>query len=55
MGTMWSNFNVMPPAFKTVAVIGRYNTAEIADSLLGLAALLQQRGCIVLIEKKTPP
>jgi len=50
---MWFNFNVMPPAFKTVAVIGRYNTAEIADSLLGLAMLLQQRGCIVLIEKKT--
>jgi hypothetical protein len=34
---MWFNFNVMPPAFKTVAVIGRYNTAEIAESLLGLA------------------
>lgn len=50
---MWFNFNVMPPAFKTVAVIGRYNTAEIADSLLGLAALLQQRGCGVLIEQKT--
>ena len=50
---MWFNFNVMPPAFKTVAVIGRYNTAEIAESLLGLAALLQQRGCAVLIEKET--
>src|ERR1035437_3902653 len=53
MGTMWFNFNVMPPAFKTVAVIGRYNTAEIAESLLGLATLLQQRGCAVLIEKET--
>jgi len=50
---MWFNFNVMQPAFKTVAVIGRYNTAEIAESLLGLAALLQQRGCAVLIEEKT--
>jgi NAD+ kinase len=50
---MWFNFNVMPPAFKTVALIGRYNTAEIADSLLGLATLLQQRGCAVLIEKET--
>jgi NAD+ kinase len=50
---MWFNFNVMPPAFKTVALIGRYNTAEIADSLLGLARLLQQRGCSVLIEMKT--
>jgi len=50
---MWSNFNVMSPAFKTVALIGRYNTAEIAGSLLGLADLLQQRGCAVLIEKET--
>jgi len=50
---MWSNFNVTPPAFKTVAVIGRYNTAEIAESLLNLATLLQQRGCAVLIEKET--
>ena len=53
MGTMWFNFNVMPPAFKTVALIGRYNTAEIAESLLGLAELLQQRGCAVLIEQET--
>jgi NAD+ kinase len=50
---MWSNFNVITPAFKTVALIGRYNTAEIAESLLGLADLLQQRGCAVLIEKET--
>ena len=50
---MWFNFNVMLPGFKTVAVIGRYNTAEIAESLLGLAELLQQRGCTVLIEKET--
>jgi len=50
---MWFNFNVMSPAFKTVALIGRYNTAEIAESLLGLAGLLEQRGCSVLIEKET--
>lgn len=50
---MWFNFNAMPPAFKTVALIGRYNTAEIAESLLGLGGLLQQRGCDVLIEKET--
>jgi len=50
---MWFNFNVMPPAFETVALIGRYNTGEIADSLLGLAELLQRRGCKVLIEKET--
>ena len=50
---MWFNFNVMSPAFKTVALIGRYNTAEIAESLLGLAGLVQQRGCAVLIEKET--
>ena len=50
---MWFNFKVTSPAFKTVALIGRYNTADIADSLLGLAGLLQQRGCAVLIEKET--
>ena len=50
---MWFNFKVMFPAFKTVAVIGRYNTAEIAGSLLGLADLLRERGCAVLIEKET--
>jgi NAD+ kinase len=50
---MWFNFKVMPPAFKTVAIIGRYNTAEIAESLLVLAAQLQRRGCAVLIEKET--
>lgn len=50
---MWSNFKVTSPAFKTVALIGRYNTADIADSLLGLAGLLEQHGCAVLIEKKT--
>ena len=50
---MWFNFNVMSPAFKTVALIGRYNTAEIAESLLGLAELLVQRGCSVLVEKET--
>jgi NAD+ kinase len=53
MGAMWFNFNAMSPAFKTVALIGRYNTAEIAESLLGLADLLQQRGCDVLVEKQT--
>ena len=50
---MWFNFNVTSPAFKTVALIGRYNTAEIAESLLGLAQLLQQRGCSVIVEKET--
>jgi NAD+ kinase len=50
---MWFNFNVMSPAFQTVALIGRYNTTEIAESLLDLAGLLQQRGCAVLIEKET--
>lgn len=53
MGAMWFNFNVNPPAFKNVALIGRYNTSEIAESLLGLADLLQRRGCAVLIEKET--
>ena len=50
---MWFNFGAMPANFKTVALIGRYNTAEIAQSLLGLAGLLDERGCDVLIEQET--
>ena len=50
---MWFNFDAMSAAFKTVALIGRYNTAEIAESLLGLARLLEERSCVVLVEQET--
>jgi NAD+ kinase len=50
---MWFNFAVMPADFKTIALIGRYNTAEIAVSLLELADLLKDRGRKVLIEQET--
>lgn len=41
------------PAFKTVALLGRYNTPDNADSLVQLGRFLAQRGCTVLIETET--
>ena len=41
------------PAFKTVALIGRYNTPGVADSLQRLGAFLLGKGCSVLIEAET--
>ena len=41
------------PAFKTVALIGRYNTPGVAASLQKLGAFLHERGCVILIEAET--
>lgn len=41
------------PAFKTVALIGRYNTPGVAVSLQKLGAFLHERGCVILIEAET--
>jgi NAD+ kinase len=41
------------PSFGRVALIGKLNSPEIADSLHKLSALLRERGCEVLIEKET--
>lgn len=38
------------PAFKTVALLGRYTTPRNAESLVELGRFLLQRGCTVLIE-----
>ena len=38
------------PAFKTVALLGRYNTPRNAESLVQLGSFLAKRGCTVLIE-----
>lgn len=43
----------MKKTFKTVALIGKYNSPEIAAPLLKLAAFLKQRGVTVLIDKLT--
>ena len=40
-------------AFKTVALIGRYKSRDVAVPLRGLAALLAARGCVVLLEQET--
>lgn len=39
--------------FKTVALIGRYNSPEIGDSLLRLAGFLEERKHRVLVERST--
>jgi NAD+ kinase len=40
-------------AFRTVALIGKYQSREIAESLLSLAAFLRGRGVKVLLEETT--
>jgi NAD+ kinase len=41
------------PAFKTIALIGRYNTPGVAESLQRLGTFLVGQGCAVLIEAET--
>ncbi|HTP95691.1 MAG TPA: NAD kinase [Burkholderiales bacterium] len=43
----------MSPSFKTVALIGKYNSPEIAEPLLKLAHFLEQRGVSVLLDRLT--
>jgi NAD+ kinase len=43
----------MSAAFRTVALIGKYQSPEIAESLLALAVFLRERGIEVLIEDGT--
>ena len=43
----------MPPAFKTVALIGRYKSRDVAAPLRSLGAFLAERGCTVLLEEET--
>jgi NAD+ kinase len=44
---------VLMPAFKTVALLGRYNTPDNANAIVQLGRFLAQRGCTVLIETET--
>ena len=41
------------PAFETVALIGRYNTPQNAETFIGLGHFLEKEGCRVMIEKDT--
>jgi len=43
----------MSPAFKTIALIGRYKSRDVAVPLLFLARFLVNRGCQVLVEADT--
>ena len=43
----------MKKTFKTIALIGKYNSPEIAEPLLKLADFLKRRGISVLIDKLT--
>jgi NAD+ kinase len=48
------NFNVdSSRAPRTIALIGRYQSAEIAESLRSLAKYLQERGVTVVVEEET--
>jgi NAD+ kinase len=43
----------MTPAFKTVALIGRYKSRDVAEPLRALGRLLAGHGCTVLLERET--
>lgn len=43
----------MSPAFRTIALIGKYKSPEIAESLMSLAEFLRSRGVDVLVEEGT--
>jgi len=43
----------MSPAFRTIALIGKYKSPEIAESLMMLAEFLKSRGIDVLVEEGT--
>ncbi|MDR2239465.1 MAG: NAD kinase [Zoogloeaceae bacterium] len=43
----------MNPAFRTIALIGKYKSPEIAESLMTLADFLKSRGIGVLVEEGT--
>ena len=45
--------SIMHFPFKTVALVGKYNTQEISGPLVRLAEYLEQRGCKVLITVQT--
>ncbi|MCL4802481.1 MAG: NAD kinase [Burkholderiales bacterium] len=43
----------MAPAFKTVGLIGRYKSRDVAEPLLALGRFLAAEGCRVLMEQET--
>lgn len=42
-----------PRRFKTIALVGRYQTAGVAQTLLEISQFLSQRGCDVVLESET--
>ena len=49
---MWFNRS-MTCAFKTIALIGKYQSPEVAEAVLHLANYLRDQGLAVLIEQGT--
>jgi NAD+ kinase len=41
------------PAFKTVALLGRYNAPDVGAALLAMGEFLQRQGCEVVVERDT--
>jgi len=46
-------FCTMNPVFRTIALIGKYKSPEIAESLMALAEFLKSRDIVVLVEEGT--
>ena len=42
-----------PSAFRTIALIGRYHSPEVAESLRALGRFLSQRGVVIVVESDT--
>jgi len=49
---MWLN-QAMQPAFRRIALIGKFQSPEITESLRTLEGFLRERGCDVMVEQET--
>ncbi len=52
-GFLWFNLCPMNPAFKTIALIGKYQSPDVAAAVLQIGDFLRARGLHVLIEQGT--
>src|SRR3954470_14261886 len=54
---LWLNRAMQPaaslPAFRRIALIGKFQSPEVSESLHSLAGFLREQGCDVMIEQET--
>src|SRR5476649_1485488 len=52
---LWLNRTMQPdaPSFRRIALIGKFQSPEITESLHALAGFLREQGCDVMIEQET--